>query len=234
MTTRRNGGRLGKINLPAASAASGLFSLSDVQQNRANGIGSWPIGLRDGSTAALAADSAAAIKAAVPSAGNGIYWILVNGAAKQVYCDMTNDGGGWMLWQTFGSSSAFQSGYAILPNGSSNTQMATNGWTTNTTAWGVYASSVGVGLACSNQGYGSINAVGATLNIVPTLLRTQYGNTHSVSSVEIFTNGVSRGSASPGQTITATSVPINFSGTTPVFRILEYNAIMAFYWMMLK
>ncbi len=234
MTTRRNGGRLGKINLPAASAASGLFSLSDVQQNRANGIGSWPIGLRDGSTAALAADSAAAIKAAVPSAGNGIYWILVNGAAKQVYCDMTNDGGGWMLWQTFGSSSAFQSGYAILPNGSSNTQMATNGWTTNTTAWGVNASSVGVGLACSNQGHGSINAVGATLNIVPTLLRTQYGNTHVVSSVEIFTNGVSRGSASPGQTITATSVPINFSGTTPVFRIKEYNAIMAFYWAMIK
>lgn len=234
MTTRRNGGRLGKINLPAATAASGLFSLSDIQQNRANGVGSWPIGLRDGSTAALAADSAAAIKAAVPSAGNGIYWILVNGAAKQVYCDMTNDGGGWMLWQTFGSSSAFQSGYAILPNGSSNTQMATNGWTTNTSAWGVYASSVGVGLACYNQGHGSINAVGATLNVVPTLLRTQYGNTHSVSSVEIFTNGVSRGSASPGQTITATSVPINFSGTTPVFRILEYNAIMAFYWMMLK
>ena len=234
MTTRRNGGRLGKINLPTTITASGMFSLSDVQQNRTNGTGSWPIGLRDGSTAALAADSAAAIKAAVPSAGSGVYWILVNGTAKQVYCDMTNDGGGRMLWQTFGSSSAFQSGYAILPNGSSSAQMTTNGWTNNAGGWGIYAGSVGVGLACYAEGTADTNTIGATLNIVPTLLRTQYGNTHVVSSVEIFTNGVSRGSASPGQTITATSVPINFSGTTPVFRIKEYNAIMAFYWAMIK
>lgn len=234
MVSRRNGGRIGKINLPNSTSTSGFFSLNDVLENRANGVGTWPIGVKDGSSASLAADSAAAIKIANPSAASGVYWILVNNAAKQIYCDMTNDSGGWMLWQTFGTSAAFQSGYAILPNGNSAGQMTTNGWTTNGGGWGFGTNWAGTGLACHAEGAGDISAIGATLKITPTLLRTQYANTHVVSTVEIFTNGTGRGSANPGQTITATSVPVNFAGTTPVFRIKEYNAIMALYWIMIK
>lgn len=185
-------------------------------------------------TRANPAISASQIKAANPGAASGLYWILVNNSPKQIYCDMTNDGGGWMLWQTMGSSAAFQSGYAILPDNSSQAQVALNGWTTNAGSAGVGSNTIGWGLACFAAGYGEINSIGAQLSFTPTLLRCQYQNTHVTSTVEIFTNGTSRGSANPGQLITATSVPINFSGTAPVFRIIEYNGIMAFYWMYIK
>jgi len=58
----------------------------------------------DGSTSAQAAPSAKSIKVANNQAANGVYWINDNGTPKQVYCDMTTDDGGWMLYQSFAST----------------------------------------------------------------------------------------------------------------------------------
>ena len=51
----------------------------------------------DGSSPSRAGESAAQILADYPYATNGFYWVNINSTPTQVYCDMQNDGGGWML-----------------------------------------------------------------------------------------------------------------------------------------
>jgi len=61
----------------------------------------------DGSTEALAATSAAAIKALTGTTTDGVYWINIPTVGPiQLYCDMSTDGGGWMMLGYAGSTSA--------------------------------------------------------------------------------------------------------------------------------
>ena len=56
--------------------------------------------ISDGSSSANYAESAEAILAANPSATSGVYWVKpywYTGSPFQVYCNMTTDGGGWMM-----------------------------------------------------------------------------------------------------------------------------------------
>jgi hypothetical protein len=55
------------------------------------------IGLRDGSSIGSAADSAAAIKTLTGTTTDTFYWIIIDGVATNVWCDMNNNGGGWMM-----------------------------------------------------------------------------------------------------------------------------------------
>lgn len=81
----------------------------------------------DGSTAARAGASAAAIKTLTGTTTNGTYWILVSGVATEIYCDMVTDGGGWMSFAAMPGTSGMFAG------DSGNTT-----WSTNTYSYGTY------------------------------------------------------------------------------------------------
>jgi hypothetical protein len=51
----------------------------------------------DGLTYQTAAPSAEYIKTITGTSTNGFYWIYISGEPTQVWCDMQNDNGGWML-----------------------------------------------------------------------------------------------------------------------------------------
>ena len=60
------------------------------------GFGLFGKGAEDGLTAGGAARSAQFLKTTYPSYTSGVYWIDWNGP-KQIYCDMSLEGGGWMM-----------------------------------------------------------------------------------------------------------------------------------------
>jgi hypothetical protein len=117
------------------NSSSKVLTLPIVQQN-------------DGSTSALVASSAEAIKNLTGTTTDGLYYINVNGTARQVYCDMNTDGGGWMLV------------YKVDANGNNScgngtwdfhTAQSYGGTTPPTTPYGTITNGQGEGLSPSNR-----------------------------------------------------------------------------------
>jgi hypothetical protein len=82
----------------ALSAATSLLTLGAIIASPVAPVGAAPDG-RTGLSAPTAGTSCWSIKQSYPSSPDGIYWLwtpkLV--APQQFYCDMTTDGGGWVL-----------------------------------------------------------------------------------------------------------------------------------------
>ena len=83
----------------------------------------------DGSSAARAARSALEIKRHYPQKTSGNYFIKdAGGTARQIYCEMETDGGGWMLWTDFNTSQTSMmealGGNAADPDAGSGTLLA--------------------------------------------------------------------------------------------------------------
>lgn len=69
-----------------------------------------------GRSSANPATSALAILADDPTAASGPYWITVGGVATELYCDMTTDGGGFMLVGKYNGTGGNNTGSSNVSN----------------------------------------------------------------------------------------------------------------------
>jgi hypothetical protein len=88
-----------RIRRTATGLATGLAVIASLLVAGGGTANAAPAVVLDGSTAALAAPSCWSIKQNVPAAADGTYWLQTSRlvVAQQFYCDMTTDGGGWVL-----------------------------------------------------------------------------------------------------------------------------------------
>jgi hypothetical protein len=70
------------------------------------------VGANDGSSAALAADSAVYLRDVVGETSDGTYWINVDGTPTEIYCIFSKNGGGWMSFASADTNSEWFPGNA--------------------------------------------------------------------------------------------------------------------------
>ena len=89
-------------------AADHIFLYGGNETARIKTDGTFQVGYlqpADGSSAARAAESPLEIKRHYPEKASGNYWIKdAGGTARQVYCEMETDGGGWLLLNDYNTS----------------------------------------------------------------------------------------------------------------------------------
>lgn len=94
----------GQLTGKAATAGIATIAVSDGTNSVPRIFNFAKVAVADGSSANNAGASAYSIKVLTSTTTNGLYWINVNGTARQVWCDMSTDGGGWMRFYNGGSA----------------------------------------------------------------------------------------------------------------------------------
>ena len=97
--TAGSGGRLRGVGARCVLGVALAIAGMAVAPSAVTPVASAAGPVRDGSTSLQAAGSCWAIKQEFPASPDGVYWLQtpVLVAPQQFYCDMTTDGGGWVL-----------------------------------------------------------------------------------------------------------------------------------------
>lgn len=231
------GGRLGASNNPTTSSRSGIWDLSEQIVNKKEG--SWPFVLPNGLTASRAANSAVQLKEIFPNYQSGVYWININGTPKEVYCDMSSDNGGWMLYSSFSSDNSLSAETAPAINGNRilHSQLGTFGYSLNYTTSYHDGVTDTLGYVRRPEFYahyysgspnGELSMTSWNGPSSVTQLRVLHGTgatqaSYNSGGSRLITNNVTRVEYSDSYTTRTDVIGFNPAGASPLFKQVEFG-----------